>query len=69
MAGLHITAGQILPEAGLFLKLRDRIFTGIHEEDGFPGTLYHALVGMGMVSLTVSGLWINFRLPQPMKKS
>ena len=66
MAGLHTSAGEILPEAAPIVKFWDWIFIGIHYGGGFSGALYHFLVGIGMVWLAVSGLWIYFRIHQRM---
>lgn len=68
LTGLHTAAGQLLPDAPPFIQFWDWVFVGIHYGGGLPGALYHALLGVGLVWLAVSGLWIFLKIRGRMRK-
>ena len=68
MTGLHTAAGQLLPDAPPFIQFWDWLFVGIHYGGGELGGLYHAVLGLGLVGLAASGLWIFLKIRARTKK-
>ena len=68
LAGLHIMAGRLLAEASPLVRFWDWVAVGVHYGGGKVGALYHALLGLGLIWLASSGLWIFFRMRARMKK-
>jgi hypothetical protein len=66
--GLHTAAGQLLPEAQPLVRFWDWVAIGIHYGGGRLGGLYHGLLGLGLVWLATSGLWIYLKVRARMKK-
>ncbi len=62
------TAGQLLPEASPFVQFWDWVFVGVHYGGGRLGALYHILLGVGLVWLATSGLWIFLKIRAHRKK-
>ena len=68
LTGLHTSAGQLLPDAPPFIRFWDWVFINIHYGGGPLGALYHALVGVGLLGLAATGLWIFLKIRARMKK-
>ena len=66
--GLHIKAGRLLPEASPLVRFWDWVAVGVHYGGGKLGALYHALLGLGLLWLATSGLWIFLKIRARMKK-
>jgi hypothetical protein len=66
--GLHTMAGQLLPEASALVQFWDWLAIGVHYGGGKIGAAYHALLGLGLVWLASSGLWIFFKIRARTKK-
>ena len=58
LTGLHTSAGQLMPDAPPFIQFWDWVLVGIHYGGGFTGALYHTLLGIGLIGLASSGIWI-----------
>lgn len=68
LSGLHTAAGRLLPGASPVLRFWDWLAVGVHYGGGFFGALYHAMLGVGLMWLATSGLWIFFRIQARRKK-
>lgn len=68
LSGLHTMAGRLLPEASPLVRFWDWVAVGVHYGGGKVGALYHALLGLGLIWLAASGLWIFFKTQERMKK-
>ena len=60
--GVHSATGRLLSDAPSFLQFWDSLFLGIHHGGGRLGGLYHVLLGMGLIWLATSGLWIYIKI-------
>ena len=68
LAGLHTAAGRLLPDAPALVRFWDWVAMGIHYGGGRLGALYHALLGLGLLWLAASGMWIFFRIQARTRK-
>ncbi len=68
LTGLHTSAGQLMPDAPPFIQFWDWVLVGIHYGGGFTGALYHTLLGIGLIGLASSGIWIFFKIRARTKK-
>ena len=66
--GFHTLAGQLLPDASALLRFWDWVAVGVHYGGGKLGALYHALLGLGLIWLASSGLWIFFKIQARKKR-
>jgi len=67
LSGLHTMAGRLLPEASPLVRFWDWVAMGVHYGGGKAGAIYHALLGLGLIWLASSGLWIFIRIRARMK--
>ena len=68
LSGLHTAAGRLLPEASPLVRFWDWVAVGVHYGGGNLGAIYHALLGLGLIWLASSGLWIYFKVQARMKR-
>ena len=68
LSGFHTAAGKLMPEAPPVVQFWDWVFVGIHYGGGFLGALFHALLGLGLIVLASSGLWIFLKIRARRKK-
>ena len=68
LSGLHTAAGRLLPEASPLVRFWDWVAVGVHYGGGKLGALYHALLGLGLIGLASSGLWIFLKIRVRMRK-
>ena len=66
--GFYSATGRLLPDAQPFVWFWDSLVVGTHYGGGRLGAFYHILLGMGLVWLATSGLWIFVKIRTRTKK-
>ena len=61
LLGIHRWGGEVIPDLPPLLALWDFTLVEIHYGLGWPGAVYHILLGIGAIWLAVSGFLINLR--------
>jgi hypothetical protein len=62
LTGLHHAAGRLFPDTGPAIRFWDWLFLEVHRGGGRLGAVLNVLVGLGLLWLGVSGLWIFIRI-------
>ena len=68
LSGLHTAAGQLMPEAPPLVQFWDWVFIKTHYGGGQIGALFHTVLGLGLVWLVASGIWIFLKIRGRRKK-
>jgi uncharacterized iron-regulated membrane protein len=61
LLGIHHRGGEVITDLPPLLILWDFILVEIHYGFGWPGAVYHVLLGIGAIWLAVSGLLLHSR--------
>jgi len=69
LLGFHQAAGEVLPEIPPLLHFWDWIAIGVHYGGGRLGGIFHAVIGIGLIWLSISGLWIYLNVRTRKKKT
>ncbi|MDP1989769.1 MAG: hypothetical protein Q8K00_02005 [Syntrophales bacterium] len=68
LIGLHSEIGRLMSDAPPIVQFWDWVAIGVHYGGGMLGAIYHGLLGVGLVWLLVSGLWIYLKIRARLKK-